>query len=289
MKSYEYTLRQAQDRRLFGYSSTRKELGIILAQPQNTHKIALQWEPISGARTTFPKITMATATPLARRRGKKYAEKAALIEKDSYDVAEATDLLTKVSIAKFDATAEVHVRINADTTQADQLVRTTVTLPHGTGKSVRIAAFVPDDKVDEAKKAGAVLVGKEDLIKDVEAEKIEFDIAVASPDVMKDLGKVAKTLGQRGLMPNPKAGTVTNDIGKAIEELSKGRIEIKMDKAGIIHAPFGKLSFGAQKLQENLETLLNAVKDAKPAGIKGTYIASVTITPSMGPGIKIAL
>jgi len=232
---------------------------------------------------------MATATPLARKKGKKYAEKAALIEKESYPLEEAVDLLTKLSTTSFDATAEVHIRINADTEQADQLVRTTVTLPHGTGKSVRVAAFVTDDRIDEAKKAGADLAGKEDLIKKVEDGKIEFDVAVAMPEVMKDLAKVAKTLGQKGLMPNPKAGTVTANVGKTIEELKKGRIECKMDKQGIIHAIFGKLSFGPEKLRENLETLLQAIKDARPSGIKGVYIASMTIAPSMGPGVKVSV
>ncbi|MEN9560982.1 MAG: hypothetical protein RIQ56_255 [Candidatus Parcubacteria bacterium] len=226
-------------------------------------------------------------SPLARRRGKKYAEKKALVQKPLYPIAEATALLTKLSTVKFDATAEVHIRILADTTQADQLVRTTVPLPHGTGKSVRIAAFVPDDQIADAKKAGADLAGNDDLVKEIEGGKIDFDVTVASPKVMKSLGKVAKILGQKGLMPSPKAGTVTENITKVIEELKKGRIELKMDKQAIIHAVFGKVSFGPEKLKENLETLLHAVKEAKPAGIKGEYIASVSISPSMGPGIKV--
>lgn len=225
----------------------------------------------------------------AKKHGKKYTEMAALLEEGKvYPIAEATDLLTKVSPTKFDGTAEVHIRIKADTTQADQLVRTTVTLPHGTGKKVRIAAFVADDQADAAKKAGADIAGMSTLLPAVEQEKLDFDIAVATPDVMKDLGKVAKILGQRGLMPNPKAGTVTPDISKAIDELKKGRIECKMDKQGIIHATFGKVSFGADKLKENLETILHEIKEAKPAGIKGEYIVSVSISPSMGPGIKVA-
>ncbi|MBU0767025.1 50S ribosomal protein L1 [Patescibacteria group bacterium] len=225
--------------------------------------------------------------PVVRKRGKKYSQKNALIEKNKYPIDEAVALLTKLSTTSFDATAELHIRINADTTQADQLVRTTVTLPHGTGKKVRIAAFVPDDLIDKAKKAGAVKAGNEDLIKEVVAEKIDFDIAVAHPDVMKNLGKVAKILGQRGLMPNPKAGTVTPNIEKIIGELNKGRIECKMDKQGIIHTIFGKISFGEDKLKENLEAIIKAIKDAKPAGIKSTYIVSATIAPSMGPGVKI--
>lgn len=236
-----------------------------------------------------PRILMVTKSPLARKRGKKYAEKAALVQKKKYPIAEAVSLLSQLSTASFDATAEAHIRIFADTTQADQLVRTIVNLPHGTGKSVRIAAFVPDDKIDEAKKAGADVVGYENLIAQVHEGKIDFDIAIATPTVMKDLGKVAKILGQKGLMPNPKAGTITQNIGKTIEELKKGRIECKMDKQGIIHTVFGKISFGPQKLQENLDALITAIKEAKPNGIKGEYIASVTICPTMGPGVHVAL
>ncbi len=226
-------------------------------------------------------------SPIARRRGKKYAEKKALITKNSYPVPEAVELLVQLSTVKFDASAEVHIRILADTTQADQLVRTTVPLPHGTGKTVRVAAFVTDDKIDEAKKAGADPVGNEDLIKDIQDGKINFDIAVAMPRVMKDLGKVAKILGQKGLMPSPKAGTVTDAVGKAVEELKKGRIECRMDKQGIIHAVFGKLSFGPKKLEENLNAVLQAIQEARPTGIKGEYIASISISPTMGPSMKV--
>lgn len=243
-----------------------------------------------NARTTFPLIIMASkASLLARRKGKKYAEKKALVEKPSYPVAEAAELLTKLSTTKFDSTAEMHVRINADTTQADQLVRTTVVLPHGTGKTVRVAAFVTDDMIDAAKKAGADLAGNEDLVKQIEEGKIDFDIAVAMPRLMKDLGKVAKTLGQKGLMPSPKAGTVTENVAKAIEELKKGRIECKMDKQGIIHTVFGKMSFGGKKLGENLSAIIQAIKEAQPSGIKGEYIASVSISPTMGPSIRVQL
>jgi large subunit ribosomal protein L1 len=237
----------------------------------------------------IPLFLMTKAAPIVRKRGKNYNEKLALIEKQIYPLAEAAELLTKISAVKFDATAEVHIRINADTTQADQLVRTTVVLPHGTGKKVRLAAFVPDGKVEEAKKAGADIAGNEDLIKQIEGGKIDFDVAVADPSVMKDLGKVAKILGQKGLMPNPKAGTVSPDIKGTVEAVKKGRIECKMDKQGIIHTVFGKVSFGPQKLQENLETLMLAVKEAQPAGIKGAYIASISISPSMGPSIRVEL
>lgn len=221
--------------------------------------------------------------------GKKYREKAALVTKNIYPIEEAVALLPELSTAKFDATAEVHIRINSDPTQADQIVRTVVPLPHGTGKKIRIAAFVPDELIAEAKKAGADKAGSDELVKEIEAGKIDFDVAVAVPQVMKTLGKIAKTLGQRGLMPNPKAGTVTENIAKTIEALKKGRIEVKMDKFGIIHTVFGKLSFGSAKLKENLDALLAAVKEAQPSGIKGIYINSVTIAPTMGPGIRVQI
>ena len=228
-----------------------------------------------------------TAHPHVRKRGKKYREKATLVRKNMYLIPEAVKLLTQVSTVNFDATAEVHIRINADPAQADQIVRTVVDLPHGTGKTLRIAAFVPDDLMEAAKKAGAAKAGNTDLIREIEEGNIDFDIAVAVPKIMKHLGKVAKTLGQRGLMPNPKAGTVTENVTKAIEALCKGRTECKMDKFGIIHTIFGKISFGPEKLEENLQTLLQAITEARPAGIKDPYIRSITITPTMGPGIHI--
>ena len=221
--------------------------------------------------------------------GKKYREKKTLITKPSYPLAEAVALLTKVSSVGFDATAEAHIRIGADMSQADQLVRGTVSLPHGTGKKVRIAAFVTEDFVDEAKKAGATFAGAADLIKQIEGGMMDFDITVAMPQLMKDLGKLAKILGPKGLMPSPKSGTVSDKPGKIIQELTKGRIEFKLDKQGIIHTSFGKVSFGDQKLAENLQSLLQAVKDAQPAGIKAAYILSVSINPTMGPAVKIQL
>ena len=230
---------------------------------------------------------MKTLHAMAARGGKKYKEKKALLTKASYPLPEAVQLLTKVSSVTFDATAEVHIRIGADMTQADQLVRGTVSLPHGTGKKVRIAAFVTDDFVDEAKKAGASFAGGADLIKQIEGGMLDFDITVAMPQLMKDLGKLAKVLGPKGLMPSPKSGTVSDKPAKVIAELTKGRIEFKMDKQSIIHSSFGKVSFGEAKLQQNLEALLQAVKDAQPTGIKAAYILSVSINPTMGPGIKL--
>ncbi len=232
---------------------------------------------------------MSVATDALSKGGKKYREKKALITKAGYTVTEAMTLLPKLSAVTFDATAEVHIRIGADMSQADQLVRGTVSLPHGTGKKVRIAAFVTDDFVDEAKKAGATFAGSADLIKQIEGGMLDFDITVAMPQLMKDLGKLAKVLGPKGLMPSPKSGTVSDKPGKIIQELTKGRIEFKLDKQAIIHTSFGKISFGEQKLKENLEALIQAVKDAQPTGIKAAYILSVSVNPTMGPGIKISL
>ncbi|MBP7114124.1 MAG: 50S ribosomal protein L1 [Candidatus Peribacteraceae bacterium] len=221
--------------------------------------------------------------------GKKYREKKTLVDKPAYPLADAVALLTKVAVTKFDGSAEVHIRIGADMTQSDQLVRGTVSLPHGTGKKVRIAAFVTDDYVDEAKKAGATHAGAADLIKQIEGGMLDFDITVAMPQLMKDLGKLAKVLGPKGLMPSPKSGTVSDKPAKVIEELSKGRIEFKMDKQAIIHGTFGKVSFGPEKLTQNLQALITAVKEAQPSGIKASYILSISINPTMGPGIKIEL
>lgn len=234
------------------------------------------------------KKTAAKKQPIAPG-GKKYAQKKALVTKPIYTLEEAVELLTKIGVTTFDGTAEAHIRIGADMAQADQLVRGTVTLPHGTGKKVRIAAFVTEDFTDVAKKAGALHVGAADLIKKVEGGMLDFDIAVAMPQLMKDLGKLAKVLGPKGLMPSPKSGTVSDKPAKIIEELSKGRIEFKMDKQGILHTIFGKLSFGKEKLTANLKTLLQAVQDAKPATITGTYILSLSINPTMGPGIRVQM
>lgn len=233
---------------------------------------------------------MATATIIKLPgRGKKYSEKKVLVDKPSYTMEEAVDLLTNVNVTRFDASAEVHFRIGADMSQADQLVRGTVSLPNGTGKKVRIAAFVTEEFEKAARDAGADYVGNEDLIKKIEGGMLDFDITVAMPQLMKNLGKLAKTLGPKGLMPSPKSGTVSDKPAKVIEELKLGRIEFKMDKQGIIHTTFGKVSFGKDRLLENLKILVQAIKDAQPAAIKTTYIVSMHINPTMGPGIKVTL
>lgn len=208
-------------------------------------------------------------------------------EKPFYNLSEAIKLVKESSSVKFDATAEVHLNLGIDPKQADQTVRSTIVLPHGTGKKLKIAAVVNDDKVKAAKDAGAASAGLEDLIAEFEKGKFDYDVVVATPDTMKKLGKVAKTLGQKGLMPNPKSGTVTDDIEKTLQELSRGRVEFRNDKEGNLHSIFGKVSFKEDELENNLKALLLAIRDSKPSGAKGTFIKSITLTSTMGPGVKV--
>ncbi len=204
-----------------------------------------------------------------------------------YSLAEALKLMVSCSTVKFDPTAEVHFTLGIDPKHADQQVRSTISLPNGTGKNVRVAVFCEDDKIKTAKSAGAIEAGADDLIEKVSKGWTDFDVAVATPEMMKSLAKVARVLGPRGLMPNPKAGTVTPDVEKVVKELSAGRIEFRNDKNGIVHSIFGKLSFGEKKLEENLSALIKAVKDVKPTGLKYDYLKNVTINSTMGAGIKI--
>lgn len=227
-------------------------------------------------------------TFITMRRGKNHkAAVAKLAEKEFYSLKEGIALLKETSVVKFDATAEVHLNLNIDPTKADQVLRGTLALPHGTGKDVKIAAIVSDDKVQEAKAAGAVEAGLEDLIAEFSKGNINYDVVVATPDVMKKIGKVAKTLGQKGLMPNPKAGTVSEDIVGTIKALKAGRIEYRNDKQGNLHCVFGKLSFKDDALEENLVTLLKTVREAKPSAIKGSFIKTMTLASTMGPGIRL--
>jgi len=219
--------------------------------------------------------------------GKKYNEAKALIEKEAYSLDEAISLLKKTSTVKFDATCEVHFNLGVDPKQADQNLRTSVNLPNGTGKDVRVVAFVDDSEAKAAKDAGAVEAGTENLIEKIEKGWTDFDVAVASPDQMKSLGKVAKTLGQKGLMPNPKSGTVTPDVVKVIGELKKGKVELRVDKEGNLHTIFGKISFDTDKLKENLLTLIKTVMDIKPSTSKGTYVRSLTLATTMGPAVPV--
>lgn len=206
-----------------------------------------------------------------------------------YSLKEAVKLMKETSSVKFDPTTELHVRLDIDPRHAEQQVRTTISLPHGTGKKVRVAVFCEDDKIKAAKAAGATEAGDESLIEKVAKGWTDFDIAVSTPTMMRHLAKVARVLGPKGLMPNPKAGTVTPDVDKAVKELVAGRIEFRNDKNGIIHTIFGKLSFGEAKLEENLKALVDAIKTAKPAAVKGTYILTATINSTMGAGVRLEL
>ncbi len=221
--------------------------------------------------------------------GKKYTDSVKLIEKNkAYDPAEALALVCQTSKAKFDETIEIHVRLGVDSRHADQQVRGAVVLPNGTGKTVRTLVFAKGDKAEAAKAAGAEYVGEMDLVEKITKENwFEFDVVIASPDMMGVVGRLGKVLGPKGLMPNPKAGTVTPDVARAVNEAKAGKIEYRLDKTNIIHCPIGKASFGADKLEENFTTLMNAVIKAKPAAAKGQYIKSCVIASTMGPGIKI--
>jgi large subunit ribosomal protein L1 len=223
------------------------------------------------------------------KHGKKYVASAGLVDSaKQYDIAEAMDLTVKTKIAKFDETVEAHIRLGVDSRHADQQVRGAVVLPNGTGKTVRTLVICKEDKAQAAKDAGADYVGAEDLVTKIQTENwMEFDVVIATPDMMGLVGRLGKVLGPRGLMPNPKAGTVTPDVAKAVTEAKAGKIEYRLDKQNIIHCPIGKVSFGAEKLQENFETLLNAVAKAKPAAAKGQYIKSCAVSSTMGPGVKI--
>lgn len=222
------------------------------------------------------------------KHGKKYVESAKLIDKTKlYDTADALDIAVKTATAKFDETVEIHVRLGVDSRHADQQVRGAVVLPNGTGKKVRVAVFAKGDKVDAALAAGAEYVGAEDLMEKIQGGFMDFDVCIASPDMMGLVGRLGKVLGPRGLMPSPKAGTVTPDVAKAVTEAKAGKIEYRLDKTNIIHCPIGKASFGTDKLKENLDTLMDAIVKAKPAATKGQYIKSCAVATTMGPGIKI--
>ena len=223
------------------------------------------------------------------KRGKKYLEMRKLVDGTMlYDTKDAIELVQKTTLAKFDETVEAHIRLGVDGRHADQQVRGAVVLPHGTGKKVRVLVFAKGDKAEEALAAGADYVGADDLIPKIQKENwFEFDVAVATPDMMGIVGRLGRVLGPKGLMPNPKAGTVTTDVAKAIAEIKAGKIEYRLDKTNIIHVPVGKVSFGTEKLEENFQTLINAIIKAKPAAAKGQYLKSIVIATTMGPGIKI--
>ena len=222
------------------------------------------------------------------KHGKKYTDSQKLFDRASnYDVAEAMDLAVKTGKAKFDETIEVHVRLGVDSRHADQQVRGAVVLPNGTGKDVRVLVFCKEDKQAAATEAGADFVGSDDLVAKINGGWMDFDVVIATPDMMGVVGRLGKVLGPRGLMPNPKAGTVTPDVAKAVNDAKAGKIEYRLDKTNIIHCPIGKVSFGTEKLQENFDALLGAIVRAKPAAAKGQYIKSCVVSSTMGPGIRI--
>ncbi|MCL1972455.1 MAG: 50S ribosomal protein L1 [Endomicrobia bacterium] len=220
--------------------------------------------------------------------GKRTNEAAKLVDKNKlYMISEAAELVKQTAKAKFDESVEIHIRLGIDPKQSDQIVRGTITLPHGIGKTRKVAVITKGEKQKEAKDAGADMVGGDDLIEDISKGNLDFDILVATPDIMKDLSKVAKILGPKGLMPNPKSGTVTFEVGTAVKELKKGRVEYKNDAYGIIHCSVGKVSFDKEKLVDNIKALFEAVSKAKPSSSKGQYIKSVSISSTMGPGIYV--
>ena len=222
-------------------------------------------------------------------RGKKYKDSAKLVDRSTqYEVPAAMDLVVKTASAKFDETVEVHIKLGVDSRHADQQVRGAVVLPNGTGKNVRVVAICKGDAAKAAEAAGAQEVGDDDLIAKIQGGYLDFDVLVTTPDMMGRVGRLGKILGPRGLMPNPKAGTVTPDVGKAVTDAKAGKIEYRLDKQNIIHVPVGKASFGAEKLMANLDTVLEAIAKAKPTAAKGQYFKSATIATTMGPGVRVA-
>ncbi len=255
---------------------------------KEARKVAGDTSQQSDVETNVKKGPKPVARPLIERRGKKYQKAAELVEKAKvYNLAEALELVTKTSPSKFDASVEIHVRLGVDPRQADQNVRATVSLPNGTGKTIRVAVFAPEADHAGAKKAGADIIGDEEFLKQLEKEELNFDILVATPQYMPKLGKYARLLGPRGLMPNPKSGTVATDVAKAVVEAKAGKVEYRVDKQAIVHLAVGKVSFGADKLTENAKAFFDSLASQKPTSLKGSYVKSISISATQGPGIKI--
>lgn len=242
----------------------------------------------TGEEETVKKGPKPVTRPVIERRGKSYRKAAEKIEAAKlYSLDEAVKLASETNPAKFDASVEIHVRLNVDPRQADQNIRTTVSLPHGTGKTVRVAVFAPEADHKAAKEAGADIVGDETFIAQLDKEVIDFDILVATPQYMPKLGKYARLLGPRGLMPNPKSGTVATDVAKAVNEAKAGKVEYRVDKQAIVHLGVGKVSFGAEKLTENAKAFFESLSSQKPSSLKGGYVKSITVTTTMGPAVKV--
>jgi large subunit ribosomal protein L1 len=241
-----------------------------------------------GEEASMPKGPKPVTRPLLERRGKKYQEAAKLVEKEKlYSLTDAVELASKTSPSKFDASVEIHVRLNVDPRQADQNIRTTVSLPNGTGKTIRVAVFAPEGDHAAATKAGADVVGDETFLAQLDKETINFDILIATPQYMPRLGKYARLLGPRGLMPNPKSGSVATDVAKAVSEAKTGKVEYRVDKQAIVHLAIGKVSFGADKLNENAKSFFDSLVSQKPTSIKGSFVKSISISATQGPSIKV--
>lgn len=244
--------------------------------------------PADGSEEVVKKGPKPTTRPVLERRGKNYRKQAEKVEANKlYTLADAVALAAETSPVKFDASVEAHVRLNVDPRQADQNIRATVSLPHGTGKKIRVAVFAPEADHAAAKEAGADVIGDEAFIAQLEKELLDFDILVATPQYMPKLGKYARLLGPRGLMPNPKSGTVATDVAKAVNEAKAGKVEYRVDKQAIVHLSIGKVSFGADKLVENAQAFFDSLQSQKPSSLKGGYVKSITVTSTMGPGVKV--
>ena len=256
-------------------------------EAKEARKAAGDTTPLDGSEAVVKKGPKPITRPRIERRGKKYQEAAKKVEKDTvYNLNEALKLATETNPAKFDASVEIHARLGVDPRQADQNIRSTVILPNGTGKDVKVAVFAPENEHKTAKDAGANIVGDEEFLKQLDKEELNFDVLIATPAYMPKLGKYARLLGPRGLMPNPKAGTVATDVAKAVSEAKAGKVEYRVDKQAIVHLSIGKVSFGAEKLEENAKAFFDSLASQKPSSIKGAYVKSVSIATSQGPSIK---
>lgn len=277
----------------YAKAGKRSEKAVKAAEAEaerQARKEAGDTTPQGDAVANIEKGPAPKTRPLAERKGKAYKKAAKLVDKTkSYSLAEALELATQTAVTKFDSTVEMHVRLGVDPKQADQNIRTTVTLPNGTGKDIKVAALVSADDVAAAKEAGADFAGEEEVMKLLEKENLSFDVLVATPQFMPKLGKFARLLGPRGLMPNPKAGTVSANPVQAIKEAKAGKVEYRVDKQGIVHLGIGKVSFGPEKLLENANVFVNSLKAARPTTLKGNYIISASVATTMGPSIKVEL
>lgn len=255
---------------------------------KEARKEAKDTAPQGDAEAVVKKGPRPVTRPVLERRGKKYQEVAKLVDSSKvYNLAEALELATKTSPSKFDASVEVHVRLNVDPRQADQNIRATVSLPHGSGKTIRVAVFAPESEHAAAKKAGADLVGDDEMLKTLDKGEINFDVLITSPAFMPRLGKYARLLGPRGLMPNPKSGTVAADVVKATEEAKAGKVEYRVDKQAIVHLSIGKVSFGASKLADNAKAFFDSLASQKPSSLKNVYIRSISVSTTQGPSMKV--